>query len=208
MPVLKYKGVEPTIDESAWVSPDATLIGDVEVKANSVIWSGSYLRAEMAPIYVGQYSTIFDGVMMVTRNDKSSISIGNYNIIETGTAIFGTTMEDYVTVNQNCVLYESSSVGEGVVILPESVVPSGMIIAERSIMKGDPVSTVREQTRNDVMKTKERAEHFTEMFVRMRKRLPNLQGYAMTEADLMRILIDAVRENDVKPKTSEEQPSE
>ena len=38
------------------------------------------------------------------------------------------------------------------------------------------------------MKLKERAEHFTEMFVKMRKRLPNLQSYVMTEADLMRVL--------------------
>ena len=58
-------------------------------------------------------------------------------------------------------------------ILPESMIASGIIVAERSIMKGDPASTVRQQTRNDVMKLKERAEHFTEMFVKMRKRLPN-----------------------------------
>ncbi len=173
--------------KTAWVSPDATLIGDVQIGANSVVWSGSVLRAEMAPILIGQYTTIFDGVMMITRMDKSPINIGNYNIIETGSAIFGTTLEDYVTISENCIIYELSSIGEGAVILPESMIASGIIVAERSIMKGDPASTVRQQTRNDVMKLKERAEHFTEMFVKMRKRLPNLQSYVMTEADLMRV---------------------
>jgi carbonic anhydrase/acetyltransferase-like protein (isoleucine patch superfamily) len=193
MPLLKYKGKEPSIDKTAWVSPDATLIGDVTVGPNSVIWPGCILRAEMAPITLGQYSTIFDGVMMVTRSDKGSIHIGNYNIIETGTASFGTFFEDYVTVGENCVIYERSSIGEGAVILGESMVATGQVIAERAIMKGDPASTVREQSRNDVLKQKERAEHFAEMFIRMRNRLPNLQPYALTSADLMRILIDCVK---------------
>ena len=114
MPLLTYKGIAPSIDETAWVSPDATLIGDVQIGANSVVWSGSVLRAEMAPILIGQYTTIFDGVMMITRMDKSPINIGNYNIIETGSAIFGTTLEDYVTISENCIIYELSSIGEGV----------------------------------------------------------------------------------------------
>lgn len=193
MPIIKYKGKEPRIDPASWVSPDSNIIGDVEIKANSVIWPGCIIRAEFAPIIIGQHTTIFDGVMMFTRSDKSPIQIGNYNIIETGTCIFGSFLEDYVTVGENCVLYERSSIGEGVVLLPETSVASGMIIAERSIMKGDPASTVREATRNDVLMEKARAEHFAELFVRMRKKLPNLQPYALTESDLMRVLIDAVR---------------
>lgn len=190
MPLLKIHGKEPKIDPTAWVSPNATLIGDVVVGANTVIWPGTFLRAEYAPITIGQYTTIFDGIMMFTRSDKSPIQIGNYNIIETGTSIFGTFTEDYVIIGEKSIIYERSSIGEGAVIIADSIISAGVIIAERSIMKGDPASKVREQTRNDVLKQKERAEHFTELFIRIRKQLPNLQPYALTETAIMKLFID------------------
>ena len=196
MPLLEYRNQKPNIDPTAWVSPNATLIGDVQIKAHTVVWPGVFLRAEFAPITIGEYCTIFDGVMMFTRSDKSPIEIGNYNIIETGTSIFGTFMSDYVTVGENAVIYERSSIGEGVVILKDSTIASGIIVQERGIMKGNPASIVREQSRNGLLGQKERAENFSELFIRMRQRLPNLQPYALTEAAIMRELIHAVREQD------------
>jgi carbonic anhydrase/acetyltransferase-like protein (isoleucine patch superfamily) len=198
MPLIEYQKMKPIIDPTAWVSPDAVLIGDVEVGANSVIWPGCYLRAENAAIKIGKYTTLFDGVMLFTRSDKSPIQIGNYNIIETGTAIFGTFTEDYVTIGESCILYERSSIGEGVVLFPQSEITSGAVIAERSILKGKPAAMVREQSRADMLKQKERAEHFVEMFTRMHNRLPNLQPYALTSADLMRILVDKIRGEEEK----------
>jgi carbonic anhydrase/acetyltransferase-like protein (isoleucine patch superfamily) len=196
MPLLEYRNNVPKIDPTAWVSPNATLIGDVEIKAHTVVWPGVFLRAEFAPISIGEYCTVFDGVMMFTRSDKSPIEIGNYNIIETGTSIFGTFMSDYVTIGENAVIYERSSIGEGVVVLKDSTIASGIIVQERAIMKGNPASVVREQTRNDLLKQKERAENFSELFIRMRQNLPNLQPYALTEAAVMRALIHAVKEQD------------
>ncbi|WP_371802040.1 gamma carbonic anhydrase family protein [Candidatus Lokiarchaeum ossiferum] len=189
MPLLEYKNKKPQIDPSAWVSPNATLVGDIKIGPNSVIWPGVFMRAEYAPISIGQYVTIFDGVMMFTRSDKSPIDIGNYTIIETGTSIFGTFMTDYITIGENVLVNERSSIGEGAVIIAESTIASGMIVAERAIMKGNPASVIREQSRNDLLKQKERAEHYTEMFIRMRRKLPNLQPYAITENALLRELI-------------------
>ena len=189
MPLLEYKNKKPQIDPSSWVSPNATLIGDIKIGPNSVIWPGVFMRAEYAPISIGQYVTIFDGVMMFTRSDKSPIDIGNYTIIETGTCIFGTFMTDYITIGENVLVNERSSIGEGAVIIAESTIAAGMIIAERAIMKGNPASVIREQSRNDLLKQKERAEHYSEMFIRMRQKLPNLQPYAITENALLRELI-------------------
>ncbi|MHA1562196.1 MAG: hypothetical protein ACTSPA_08725, partial [Promethearchaeota archaeon] len=98
--------------------------------------------------------------------------------------------EDYVIIGEKCIIYERSSIGEGAVIIADSIISAGVIVAERSIMKGDPASKVREQSRNDVLKQKERAEHFTELFVRIRNQLPNLQPYALTETAIMKLFID------------------
>ena len=63
------------------------------------------------------------------------------------------------------------SVGEGVIILNESQVPPGLIIPARSVMRGIPVEPVREQTRNDVLKQKEKAENYCQLFIKIKEYL-------------------------------------
>jgi len=194
MPIIEYNGKKPQISEKAYVSPNATLIGDIVVNDDVVIWPGSIIRAENAQIIIGEYSTIFNGVMMVTRSHQSPINIGRYCIIETGVLIFGCFFEDYIQVLEGSIIYEGASIGEGVIILEKSQVPSGLTIQERAIMKGIPVEKIREQSRNDLLKVKERAEHYSQMFIKIKNQLPNIQSYVLTLSDLMKILIDKIKE--------------
>ncbi len=192
MPLITYKNVSPKIDNGAYVSPNATLIGDVRVGKNSVIWPGAVIRAEYASIIIGEFCTVFDGVIMFTRSEKSPINLGNYTIVETGATIFGCFFEDYVLVSQNSLIHERVSIGEGVVLLNNSIVPPGLIVPARSILTGDPVQKVREQSRNDVLKHKERSEHFSELFIKIKEQLPNAQSYMLTYNDFMKILIENI----------------
>jgi carbonic anhydrase/acetyltransferase-like protein (isoleucine patch superfamily) len=78
MVIIEYNGKKPTISDKAYVSPMATLIGDVKVNDNAIIWPGSILRGENAEINIGEYSTIFDGVILFSHLKKSPINIGRY----------------------------------------------------------------------------------------------------------------------------------
>jgi carbonic anhydrase/acetyltransferase-like protein (isoleucine patch superfamily) len=189
MVLLEYNGKVPKISQNAYVSPMATVIGDVKINDNVVVWPGSILRAENSQINIGEYSTIFDGVILLTRSQKSSINIGRYCIIETGVTILGCFMEDYVQVMEGSLLYEECSIGEGCIILNKSQVPPGLTIPARSVLKGIPIETIREQTRNDILKQKERAEHYTQLFLKIKEHLPNAQSYLLTLPDFIKILL-------------------
>lgn len=193
MPILEYNGKKPEISLKSYVSPMATLIGDVKVNDNVVIWPGSIIRAEYSPIIIGEYTTIFNGVMMFTRSQKSSINIGRYCIIETGVTLLGCFLEDYVQILEGTLIFEEASIGEGVIILNNSQVPPGLTIPARSVMKGNPVEPIREQSRNDVLKQKERAENYSQLFIKIKEHLPNAQGYLLTLPDFIKILLK--REN-------------
>ncbi|MFX1393818.1 MAG: gamma carbonic anhydrase family protein [Promethearchaeota archaeon] len=194
MVLIEYNGKEPNIDQNAYVSPLATLIGDVKVNNNVVIWPSSIIRAEKSQINIGEYSTIFDGVTLLTRSQKSPIHVGRYCILETGATLLGGFLEDYVQIMEGCIIFEECSIGEGAVILNKSQVPPGLIVPARAVMKGIPVETIREQTRNDVLEQKERAEHYTQLFVKIIKMLPNAQGYLLTLPDFIKILIKKEKE--------------
>jgi carbonic anhydrase/acetyltransferase-like protein (isoleucine patch superfamily) len=189
MPLIEYSGKKPNISPNSYVSPMATLIGDVRVNDNVIIWPGSIIRAENSPINIGEYTTIFDGVILFTRSQKSSINIGRYCIIESAVTLLGGFLEDYVQIKEGTLIYEEASIGEGVIILNQSQVPPGLTIPARAVMRGIPVEPVREQTRNDVLKQKEKAENYSQLFIKIKNQLPNAQGYLLTLPDFIKIML-------------------
>ncbi len=189
MVLIEYRGKKPDISNNSYVSPMSTLIGDVKINDNVVIWPGSIIRAENSQINIGEFTTIFDGVILLTRSQKSPIHIGRYCILETGVTLLGCFLEDYVQILEGSLIFEESSIGEGAVILNKSQVPPGLIIPARAVMKGIPVEKVREQTRNEILDQKDRAEHYTQLFLKIKNMLPNAQSYMLTLPDFMKFLI-------------------
>lgn len=190
MVLLEYNEKEPKISKNAYVSPMATLIGDVTVNDNAIIWPGSILRAENSPINIGEYSTIFNGVMLFTKSTNSEINIGRYCIIETGVTILGSFLEDYIQILEASLIFEETSIGEGAIIMEYSQVPPGLVIPSRAVMKGIPVEKIREQKRNEVLDQKERAHHYSQLFIKIKNHLPNAQSYLLTLPDFIKILLE------------------
>ncbi|MBY9019781.1 MAG: hypothetical protein KGD67_01900 [Candidatus Lokiarchaeota archaeon] len=189
MVILEYNGRSPHISDNCYVSPLATLIGDVTVNDNAIIWPGSIIRAESSKINIGEFTTIFDGVMMFTKSQKSSINIGRYCIIESGVTILGCFMEDYIQIMEGSLIYEESSIGEGSIITKNSQIPPGLTVPARSVLRGIPVEPIREQSRNEVLKQKDRAEHYSQLFMKIKEQLPNAQSYLLTLPDFVKLLL-------------------
>jgi len=189
MVIIEYNGKKPQISEKAYVSAMSTLIGDVVINDNVVIWPGSIIRGENSQINIGEYSTIFDGVILLTRSQKSPINIGRYCILETGATLLGSFLEDYVQIMEGSLIFEETSIGEGAVIINKSQVPPGLVIPARAVMKGIPVEMIRQQTRNDVLEQKERAHHYTQLFIKINNMLPNAQSYLLTLPDFIKLLL-------------------
>ena len=76
------------------------------------------------------------------------------------------------------------------ILLNNSQVPPGLIIPARAVMKGIPVEPIREQSRNDMLKVKDRAEHYSQLFVKIKEQLPNAQSYVLTFSDFLKILLN------------------
>jgi carbonic anhydrase/acetyltransferase-like protein (isoleucine patch superfamily) len=61
MPIYELNGSSPQIHESAFVHPDAVLIGDVRIGANSSVWPSAVLRGDSSYIQIGEDTSIQDG---------------------------------------------------------------------------------------------------------------------------------------------------
>ena len=66
MTIYQYKDKVPQIHETAFVSKEATLIGDVILHEDASVWPGVVIRGDNEPITVGKGSNVQEGTVMHT----------------------------------------------------------------------------------------------------------------------------------------------
>ena len=130
--ILPFAGIEPRIDETAFVAETAAIIGDVEVGAGSSVWYGCTLRGDLNRIRVGRNTNIQDGTVIHVNHDPK----GDYR--ETGGGM-PTHIGDGVTIGHMalihaCTLEDGSFVGMRAVVMDEAVVESGAMVAAGALV--------------------------------------------------------------------------
>ena len=56
----------PKIDASAWVAPDANIIGDIILRENTSVWFGATLRGDNEVIDIGAGTNVQENTIMHT----------------------------------------------------------------------------------------------------------------------------------------------
>lgn len=122
--ILPYKGILPKIHPNAWVAPNASITGDVEIGAESSIWFGVQMRGDVHEIRIGKRTNIQDGsILHVTRN-LSGCYVGD-----------GVTI-GHMSMLHACRIEDNAFVGMGAIVLDEAVVESGAMLAAGSMLTG------------------------------------------------------------------------
>ncbi|MHA1300037.1 MAG: gamma carbonic anhydrase family protein [Candidatus Helarchaeota archaeon] len=172
MPIIELKGKKPVIHESAFVSEMATIIGNVEIGANSSVWPGCIIRGDFAKIEIGEFSHIQDGVMIHAHMKNTPVRIGNYVIIESYCALYGCLISDLTVCGTGSIIFDGATVGETVLISPNTMITSGQVIASRVFVQGEPAATLRKLSMEEIEQNRERAERYSEVFEKLGKWLP------------------------------------
>jgi len=136
----------PRVHASAFIHPSATLVGDVEIGAESSVWLNASLRGDMGRIVVGAGSSVQDGCAL--HNDPGEETrVGDGVSIGHGAVVHGSTVEDDVVVGMNAVVLGGAIVGAGSLVGAGAVVPGGARIPPDSLVLGVPGKVVKQDPR-------------------------------------------------------------
>jgi carbonic anhydrase/acetyltransferase-like protein (isoleucine patch superfamily) len=69
VPLYALDDLEPTISPSAYVHPDAVVIGDVVIGDESSVWPTAVLRGDHGRILIGARTSIQDGTIVHTTRE-------------------------------------------------------------------------------------------------------------------------------------------
>ena len=75
--ILPYRGVLPTIDATAFVAPNTSVIGDVRVGPESSVWFGTTLRGDVQPIVIGARTSIQDNSVIHATDGWTPTIVGD-----------------------------------------------------------------------------------------------------------------------------------
>ena len=121
MPLYAIGDRAPSVDPTAFVHPDAVLIGSVTVGPESSVWPTAVLRGDSGRVVVGAQTSIQDGSVIHCTSELDTV-IGDRCVIGHRVHLEGCTIED------------DSLVGSGSVVLHRAVVRSGGFVAAGALV--------------------------------------------------------------------------
>ena len=156
---LPYQGLWPHIANSAFVAPNASLIGDVKIGEGAGVFYGAVMRGDRSPLRLGAWSNLQDNVSVHSDPDHPCV-IGEYVSVGHGAVVHGCTLEDRVLVGMNATVLNGAVVGSDSLIAAGAVVLEGTLIPPGSLVAGVPAKVRRELTSEERAGVRANAEHY------------------------------------------------
>ena len=160
--VLSYGQSRPVVAETAFVAPNATLVGDVAVGAGAGIFYGAVVRGDRSPLRVGANSNLQDNVT-VHSDPEHPTTIGERVSVGHGAVVHGCTLEDDVLVGMNATVLNGAVVGSGSLVAAGAVVLEGTVVPPGSLVAGVPGKVRRELTGEERRAVSRNAQHYIEL---------------------------------------------
>lgn len=140
----------PDIDPTAFVHPEATIIGSVTIGAGSSIWPGAVLRGDDGYIKVGRDTSIQDGSVLHTTPMYPTI-VGDECIIGHIVHLEGCTVEDRAQVSNGAIVLHQVIVRTGSIVAANAVVLNGLEVPTGALAVGAPAVIKEGRAKMDVV---------------------------------------------------------
>jgi carbonic anhydrase/acetyltransferase-like protein (isoleucine patch superfamily) len=137
MPVYALGELEPTIDSSAYVHPDAVIIGQVHLGPSASVWPCAVLRGDDGTIRVGARTSVQDGSILHCTRELDTV-VGEEAVIGHMVHLEGCVVEDRALVGNGSIVLHRAVIRTGALVGSNAVVPAGMEVPAGAMALGVP----------------------------------------------------------------------
>ncbi len=137
MSLYEFEGKRPKIAASAFVHPEAKIIGGVTIGEGCYIGPGAVLRGDWGNIVIGVGSNVQENCVIHAAPDVTA-DLGPASHIGHGAILHGCKLGEHVLVGMGAIIDEEVVIGDGCLIGAACLVPRGTIIPARKLVVGIP----------------------------------------------------------------------
>ena len=163
--IYEYDGKSPTLGPGAWVAPNATVLGRVELRARSSVWFGAVLRGDNDLIVVGEDSNVQDNSVLHT-DDGIQLVIGSRVTVGHAVTLHGCTIGDESLIGIGSIVLNKAVIGARCVLGANSLVTEGKVIPDGVLAMGSPAKVIRPLTNDELKHLAYASAHYVERAAR------------------------------------------
>jgi carbonic anhydrase/acetyltransferase-like protein (isoleucine patch superfamily) len=124
MPIYALGDEIPDIDSTAYVHPDAVVIGSVRIGPHSSVWPNAVLRGDDGEIRIGSRSSVQDGSVLHCTPEQPTV-VGDECVI------------GHIVHLEGCEVKDRAMVANGAIVLHRSVVGTGAVVGANAVVLYD-----------------------------------------------------------------------
>lgn len=160
--IVTVRGWTPRVHPSAWIAPNATLIGQVVIEAGANVWFGAVLRADQNLIRIGERTSVQDNAVLHCNEENATI-VGANVTLGHGVALEGCEIGDWAMIGMNSTVLDFAKVGEGALLAAGAVVKERDEIPPWTLAAGVPAVVRRRLEGATLDAVKNAAAHYQEL---------------------------------------------
>lgn len=129
----------PEIHQTAFVHPDATIIGRVILGPGSSVWPQAVVRGDYGSIRIGEETNVQDGAVLHATSDLDTL-VGARVVIGHLAHLEGCTVHDRALIGVGSAVLHRAVVGEGATVGAGAVVTNDMVVPASALAVGVPAT--------------------------------------------------------------------
>ena len=167
MTLYALTGKSPCVDDSAWIAPDANIIGNVILGKNTSVWFCTTLRGDNELIDIGAGSNIQESTVMHT-DIGYPLTIGENCTIGHKVMLHGCKIGNNSLIGMGAIVLNGATIGDNCLIGAGALITENKVIPDGSLVMGSPGKIVRQldaeaiqRLRNSALNYQENAKRFS-----------------------------------------------
>ena len=140
--IYRLANLVPSVADSNFIAPNATLIGDVVLGEHASIWFNVVIRADMEIVNIGENTNIQDGSILHV-DTGFPMTIGRDVTVGHKVMLHGCTIGDNTLIGMNAVVLNGANIGKNCLIGANSLVTENMQVPDGHLVLGSPAKVVK-----------------------------------------------------------------
>ncbi len=173
MPIYQLGQHSPDIDDSAYVTDSATLIGRVQLKANASVWFGATLRGDNELISIGENSNIQEACVLHT-DAGFPLQVGDGVTVGHQAMLHGCSIGDGSLIGIQAVILNGARIGRNCLVGAGALVTEGKEFPDNSLIIGSPAKAVRTLSEEQLAALKQSSQMYVERARNYRQNLKRI----------------------------------
>ncbi len=166
MPIRDFESKRPRIAATAYIDPQALVIGDVEIGAHASLWPNVVVRGDVHSIKIGANTNIQDGSILHVSHDSEfapggfSLQVGIGVTVGHQVILHGCEIGDNCLIGMGSMVMDGARIEAGTMLGAGSLVGPGKVIEAGYLWHGRPARRVRYLTPDEVRYLTYSSKHY------------------------------------------------